>query len=110
MYKRQDIRRTIETTPGRYMVVDLLPRHPKLQPEICNVVLTKKEIAKLIGEVYRYCGQKATVIFADQMMKLGFTKAFNAGISFGMADMVVPAKKVELVEAAKKEVSEFENQ
>jgi DNA-directed RNA polymerase subunit beta' len=106
----ENITRTIETSPGRFMVVDLLPRHPKLQPEICNIVLTKKEIANLIGKVYRYCGQKATVIFADQMMKLGFTKAFNAGISFGMADMVVPDKKVELVEEAKKEVAEFENQ
>ena len=105
-----DITRTISTTPGRFMVVDLLPRHPKLQPEILNVILTKKEIANLIGRVYRYCGQKATVIFADQMMKLGFTKAFNAGISFGMADMVIPDSKAGLVNSARQKVAEFEGQ
>lgn len=105
-----EVTKTIPTTPGRFMVIDLLPRHANLQPSIVSNVLTKKEIATLIGRVYRYCGQKATVIFADRMMKLGFSKAFVAGISFGMADMVVPATKDAMIESARSKVAEYEDQ
>ena len=30
------------------------------------------------------------MIFCDQIMGLGFTEAFKAGISFGKDDMVIP--------------------
>ena len=54
-------------------------------------MLTKKEISQIIDEVYRHCGQKETVIFADRMMNLGFSYACKAGISFGKDDMIIPA-------------------
>ena len=44
----------------------------------------------MIDRVYRNCGQKETVIFADQIMKLGFSWACKAGISFGKDDMINP--------------------
>ena len=45
--------------------------------------------------VYRHCGQKETVIFSDRLMKIGFTEACKAGISFGKDDMIIPeAKKI----------------
>ena len=56
-------------------------------------MLTKKEVSQVIDEVYRHCGQKETVIFADRMMNLGFRYACRAGISFGKDDMVIPAGK-----------------
>ena len=65
--------------------------------EIINKILTKKEIGKLIDTVYRHAGQKATVIFADKMMALGFREACNAGISFGKDDMVIPETKYTLL-------------
>ncbi|MGH6956725.1 MAG: DNA-directed RNA polymerase subunit beta', partial [Caulobacteraceae bacterium] len=55
-------------------------------------------------------GQKATVIFADRIMQLGFREAAKAGISFGMADMVVPAAKEKLVEDTRQRVAEYEKQ
>ena len=72
--------------------------------------MTKKEIGNLIDVVYRHCGQKATVIFADRIMQLGFREAAKAGISFGMADMVVPKAKDKLVEETRQRVSEYEKQ
>ena len=39
--------------------------------------LTKREISQMIDSVYRYCGQKETVIFCDKIMKLGFHHAFG---------------------------------
>src|SRR5262245_32289511 len=104
------VRRTIDTTPGRLKLTELLPRHPKISYELLNATLTKKEIGNLIDNVYRFCGQKATVIFADRMMQLGFKEAARAGISFGMADMVVPKAKETLVEDTRKRVAEYEKQ
>ncbi|MCH8187222.1 MAG: Flp pilus assembly complex ATPase component TadA [Proteobacteria bacterium] len=72
--------------------------------------MTKKEISNTIDAVYRHCGQKETVIFCDQIMALGFTHACRAGISFGKDDLIVPAAKTKLVEAAQNEVKEFERQ
>jgi DNA-directed RNA polymerase subunit beta' len=103
-------KRVIDTTPGRYMVANILPKAQGIGPELVNTVLTKKAIGKIIDEVYRLCGQKATVIFCDKVMELGFTEACKAGISFGKDDMVIPAAKKRLVEATKDQVAEYERQ
>ncbi|MGD9816578.1 MAG: DNA-directed RNA polymerase subunit beta' [Hyphomonadaceae bacterium] len=104
------IRKTIDSTPGRMKLAELLPKHPKVSYELLNTTLTKKEIGNLIDAVYRHCGQKATVIFADRIMQLGFKEAAKAGISFGMADMVVPKAKEGLVEETRKRAAEYEKQ
>jgi DNA-directed RNA polymerase subunit beta' len=100
----------VESTPGRMKIAEHLPRHPKVGPQIVNNLMTKKQIGELIDTVYRFCGQKATVIFADKIMALGFREACRAGISFGMADMIVPEAKAELVDDTKKRVDEYEQQ
>src|SRR5690606_19821436 len=104
------VRKTIETTPGRMKLAEVLPKHPKVSYSLLDQTLTKKEVGNLIDNVYRFCGQKATVIFADRIMQLGFKEAAKAGISFGMADMVVPKAKEALVEDTRKRVSEYEKQ
>jgi DNA-directed RNA polymerase subunit beta' len=104
------VRLTIDTTPGRMKLAELLPRHPKISHKLVDATLTKKEIGSLIDAVYRHCGQKATVIFADRIMQLGFREACRAGISFGMSDMIVPKAKETLVETTRKQVSEYEKQ
>ena len=100
----------IESTPGRMKIIELLPRHPKIQPDLVTNLMTKKEIGNLIDAVYRHAGQKATVIFADRLMALGFREAAKAGISFGMDDMIVPKAKVELVNETRARVGEYEQQ
>ena len=47
----------------------------------------------MIDAVYRHCGQKESVIFADRLMGLGFRHAAKAGISFGKDDMVIPDRR-----------------
>ncbi len=100
----------VESTPGRMILSDLLPRHPKVPFALINQVLTKKELSNVIDEVYRHCGQKETVIFADRMMKLGFKNACIAGISFGKDDLIIPEEKQKLVGEANEKVAEFEQQ
>jgi len=100
----------VETTPGRMMMGELLPKHHKVPYAVINTVMTKKEIQSLIDVVYRHCGQKETVIFCDRMMKLGFRQACIAGISFGKDDLIIPEEKVKLIAKAKDQVKEFEQQ
>ncbi|MBJ7417958.1 MAG: DNA-directed RNA polymerase subunit beta', partial [Niveispirillum sp.] len=100
----------VTATPGRMLLSEILPRHPAIKFDLINRLLTKKEIGNIIDVVYRHCGQKETVIFADRMMRLGFTNAFKAGISFGKDDMVIPAEKQTLVKEAQDRVKEFEQQ
>src|ERR1700759_5144115 len=83
----------VDSTPGRLMIAEILPRHPKIPFELVNKLLRKQEVSHIIDEVYRHCGQKETVLFADAVMGLGFREACKAGISFGKDDMVVPATK-----------------
>ncbi|PWK59086.1 DNA-directed RNA polymerase subunit beta' [Roseicyclus mahoneyensis] len=99
-----------DTTPGRVLLGDLLPLNAKAPFELVNRLLRKKEVQQVIDNVYRYCGQKESVIFCDQIMTMGFREAFKAGISFGKDDMVVPDTKWELVEETRDQVKEFEQQ
>ncbi|MEE2567759.1 DNA-directed RNA polymerase subunit beta' [Hyphobacterium marinum] len=104
------VRLLIDTTPGRMKIIDLLPRHQKVHWSIANELMTKKVIGGLIDEVYRHCGQKATVIFADRIMGLGFKEAAKAGISFGKDDMVIPVAKSKLVNETRDLVADYEQQ
>jgi DNA-directed RNA polymerase subunit beta' len=102
--------KVIETTPGRMKIAALLPHHPQIGHRLVEKALTKKEIANLIDAVYRHCGQKATVIFADQIMGLGFREAAKAGISFGKDDIVIPERKKALVQETRDLTAEYEQQ
>jgi DNA-directed RNA polymerase subunit beta' len=99
-----------ETTAGRMLIGECLPKNHKVPFDIVNRLLTKKDIADVIDEVYRHTGQKDTVLFADAIMSLGFRHAFKAGISFGKDDMIIPEEKIEMVETTKALVADYEQQ
>ena len=101
---------TVETTPGRMLISEVLPKHPEIGFDAINTLLTKREVSKLIDLVYRSCGQKETVIFCDRLMALGFGNAFRAGISFGKDDLVIPAAKERLVNETQERIEEYERQ
>ncbi|NYS25868.1 DNA-directed RNA polymerase subunit beta' [Rhodobacteraceae bacterium 2376] len=105
-----EVARRYETTPGRARLGALLPLNAKAPFELVNRLLRKKEVQQVIDTVYRYCGQKESVIFCDQIMGMGFREAFRAGISFGKDDMLIPDQKWEIVNGARDQVKEFEQQ
>jgi DNA-directed RNA polymerase subunit beta' len=100
----------VDTTPGCLIIGELLPVNPNVSFKLVNKPMTKKDISSVIDMVYRHCGQKATVIFADKLMGLGFKYACKSGISFGMDDMIVPTTKFEHIDETRGEVKEFEQQ
>jgi DNA-directed RNA polymerase subunit beta' len=104
------INEIVETTPGRMMVAQELPKHPDVPYSTVNRLLTKKEISKAINSVYRHCGQKETVLFCDHIMLLGFRQACKAGISFGKDDMVIPEEKLRLIDETQQLAKEYEQQ
>jgi len=99
-----------ETTPGRVRLGSLLPKNAKAPFELVNKLLRKKDVQNVIDTVYRYCGQKESVIFCDQIMTMGFREAFKAGISFGKDDMVIPDNKWTIVDGTRDQVKDFEQQ
>jgi DNA-directed RNA polymerase subunit beta' len=100
----------VDVTPGRLKLFQILPRNKMVPFDSINRVLTKKEVSNVIDVVYRHCGQKDTVIFADRLMDLGFRHACMAGISFGKDDLVIPGAKNGLVDEANTQVKDFEQQ
>ena len=102
--------RIVETTPGRMKIGELLPHAVHMTYDLCNKVMVKRDISKMIDSVYRHCGQKEAVVFADRIMSLGFHHAYKAGISFGKDDVVIPAAKEKLVANTRVLVKEYEQQ
>ncbi len=100
--------RRVETTAGRAIIWTIVPEG--LPFEMVNVDMTKKAISRLINQSYRSLGIKASVVFADKLMYLGFQNATRAGVSFGVDDMAIPDRKEEIIVAAEAEVKEIQNQ
>ncbi len=105
-----EVWKRFDTTPGRLRLGNLLPLNAKAPFDLVNRLLRKKDVQTVIDTVYRYCGQKESVIFCDQIMGLGFREAFKAGISFGKDDMLIPDTKWPIVNEVRDQVKEFEQQ
>jgi len=106
--ERQETVKLYDTTIGRVLLNEILPAG--LPFSLINQTLSKKAISALINECYRRLGLKDTVIFADQLMYMGFSCATRAGISIGIEDLVIPEAKSEIIGHAEDEVKEIEMQ
>ncbi|CAM2057873.1 RNA polymerase subunit beta' [Desulfovibrionales bacterium] len=98
----------VNTTPGRVMVGELLPREVPF--DRVNTILNKKSIAQLVSETYRLSGIKATVILCDRLKDLGYEYATRAGVSIGVKDFKIPSSKPGRIQDAMNEVDEIINQ
>jgi DNA-directed RNA polymerase subunit beta' len=98
----------IETTTGRILFSEILPK--AIPFSMVNRDITKKEIGKLIEYAYKRAGKRETVVFLDNLEKLGFHYATKSGISICMDDMHIPSKKPGLIRAAEQEVIEVQKQ
>ncbi len=98
------------STAGRFLLADVLPKNSNIKFSLINRLLTKKNVSEVIDTIFRYCGQKETVIFCDKIKTLGFKHAFKAGISFGKDDLLIPKTKESLISNTKKQIEEYEKQ
>ena len=98
------------STAGRFLLANLLPKNKDIKFSLVDRLLPKKIVSEIIDIVFRFCGQKTTVIFCDKLKDLGFKHAFKAGISFGKDDLVIPESKTQLIDDTKKLISDYETQ
>ena len=98
------------TTAGRFLLANLLPKNKDIKFSLIDRLLPKKVVSEIIDMVFRFTGQKSTVIFCDKLKDLGFKHAFKAGISFGKDDLIIPENKEQLIDETKKLISDYENQ
>ncbi len=96
----------IETTVGRTLLNDVVPEPLRF----VNRELKKKEIATLITDCYNRLGNEATVAFLDELKDIGFRYATLSGLSIGIDDMHIPAAKGSLIDRARQQVNEVEQQ
>ena len=98
------------STAGRFLLSNLLPKNFNNKFSLVDRLLPKKVVSEVIDHVFRFSGQKSTVIFCDKLKDLGFKHAFKAGISFGKDDLMIPENKQQLIDETKKLISDYETQ
>lgn len=101
-------KRRINTIVGRAFLQEVLPKG--LPFEVIDKPMKKKEVSRLINTSFRKCGLRATVVFVDNLMQIGFRFATRAGISFCSSDMLVPQEKHSIIDAATHQVKEIDEQ
>src|SRR5438309_184354 len=99
-------RKTIETTVGRVIFNMHLPE----EIPYINGLLKKKGLQELVNYCFLTFGNDLTVKLLDELKELGFLYATKAGVSIGVDDMVIPSKKTDIVDTARKNVLEVERQ
>ena len=108
--KNNVVKEKYSSTAGRFLLGNLLPKHRDIKFTLVDRLLTKKSVSEVIDTIYRFCGQKETVIFCDRIKTLGFKHAFKAGISFGKDDLIIPKTKENLINDTKKKIEDYEKQ
>ncbi len=96
----------METTVGRV----IFNMHMPEEIPFINGLLKKKGLQELVNFAFINFGNDMTVRLLDQLKDLGFSYATKAGISIGVDDMVIPSKKTDIVDGARKAVLEVERQ
>jgi DNA-directed RNA polymerase subunit beta' len=95
-----------ETTVGRVLFNEIVPA----ELQFVNRELKKKEITSLVADCYHKFGNAATVQFLDDLKDIGFRYATLSGLSIGIDDMQTPSTKTRLIEDARREVIDVEQQ
>jgi DNA-directed RNA polymerase subunit beta' len=96
----------VETTVGLVLFNEIVPL--ALRP--VNKELKKKEITSLVQDCYHRLGNAETVKFLDDLKDIGFRYAGLSGLSIGIDDMKTPSSKAELIEQARRQVFEVDQQ
>ena len=92
----------IRTTVGRVIFNEVVPK----EYGYVNMVLGKKSLRDIIGDLFTACGNAATANFLDDIKNMGYRQAFRGGLSFNLGDVIIPNEKEELIEKANEEVEE----
>ena len=93
----------IETTVGRCIFNDMLPDGMPFY----NVTMSQKMLSRVISNCFEFTGSAETIDLLDRIKDLGFKYATLAGLSFGITDLKIPARKAEIIDETEKKVSKI---
>lgn len=96
----------VDTTVGRILMFEALPTGSKL--EWVNKVMKKSDLTRLVEKVYYQFGSEQTVSFLDKIKKLGFYYSTVGGISFSIANLLIPKEKGDIIQKAERSVQKTE--
>lgn len=99
-----------KTTVGRVLLWHIVPKVVGMSYELVNKKMDKRAISNLLDVCYRKAGLKATVIFADKLMYLGFKYSTVSGSSICLDDFMVPAEKSAILKETEEQIQNFESQ
>ncbi len=100
--KGNPIRHIVETTVGRIIVNEIIPK----EIGFFNGIISKKTLRKLIADVIKHVGMDRACTFLDGVKNLGYRMSYLAGLSFNLDDIIVPEEKAEIVKRGQDEVDE----
>lgn len=98
----EPITEIIETTVGRVIFNKIVPK----KAGYINILLSKKTMRTVIGDIFRKAGLVDTVKFLDDLKDLGFSEAFTGGLSFALDEVIIPKAKDTLIGEAESKIEE----
>jgi DNA-directed RNA polymerase subunit beta' len=99
-------RKLVRTTVGRVIFNQIWP----VGLGFVNFAVPKSKLGDLILNTYKVAGDTVTIETLDKLKELGFQTAFQAGISIGIDDMIIPESKKDIVAESRKKITEVESQ
>jgi len=93
----------VETTVGRCLFNDMLPEGMPFY----NMTMSQKMLSQVISDCFKFSGSAETVDLLDRIKDLGFKYATLAGLSFGITDLKIPARKPQIIEETEKKVNKI---
>jgi len=94
----------VETSVGRILFNETLPADFPFQ----NQTIKVRDIEKIAGQILEKYDYQTIDKTLDKIKDLGFEGATQAGITWGIDDLVIPPEKPKIMEAAEKEVEAIE--
>ena len=101
--KKVPVKTPCQTSVGRLMANECIPKEVKF----INEVWGRRALRDIIGDVIKKCGVARTAQFLDDIKNLGYNMAFQGGLSFNLADVVIPDEKETLVKEGHDEVEQI---
>ena len=99
----KSVNEAIETTVGRCIFNDILP--PGMP--FYNITMAQKKLSRVISDCFECAGSAETIDLLDRIKDSGFKYATLSGMSFGLTDLRIPAKKAEIINETEKKVSKI---
>ncbi|MHC4806497.1 MAG: DNA-directed RNA polymerase subunit beta' [Planctomycetota bacterium] len=93
----------VETTVGRCLFNDILPEGMPFY----NMTMSQKMLSQVISDCFKFSGSAETVDLLDRIKNSGFKYATLAGLSFGITDLKIPARKPQIIEETEKKINKI---